>query len=92
MEELFNAIPEIVEFLPSKFTSHQLILKLAQANQRAYIEALHKRVHLKGPFRSVHSAIGKHLQYKISSIRFIEKTKDTNIFGKDSDNALWEKV
>jgi hypothetical protein len=92
MESLFGAIPSIVNSLPNSFTSHELILALAQKNQHAYIEALHEHLNADRPFQTLHSKIGKHLRQATHIVRYVSQEKDANIFGIDSDNALWEKV
>ena len=91
MESLLKSIPNVMDSLPTQFTSHQLIIVLAQSSQHAYIEALYENLGSDRPFQALHSKIGKHLG-KITSIRLVSKEKDANIFGQVSENARWEKI
>jgi len=58
MEALDALVHSTIPLMPSEFDTHELILKLAQHNQRQYIEAL-QQVRGDAPFQTLHSMIGK---------------------------------
>ncbi|TWI77207.1 hypothetical protein LZ24_00007 [Desulfobotulus alkaliphilus] len=41
MQDLLQTLSHTLPAMDEKFTTHELILKMAQENQRAYIEALY---------------------------------------------------
>ncbi len=61
MEDLFTAIPKIVDSLQNNFTTHELIIALAKQYQHDYIKALHDQLKSKRPFQTLHSNIGQYL-------------------------------
>jgi len=88
---------EIIELMPEKFTSHLFILKLAKANQRAYVEALYayRDVLFEGtpaPFMSVHSVLARRLAARTDRITLIEHIPSDNIWQEGSDAAQFRKV
>jgi len=92
MDTLFELIPSIVDSLSSQFTTHELIIALAQKHQREYIEALYEHRKSERPFGTIHSKIGKYLK-KTNFVRFVRLDEvDKDIFGQASKNALWEKI
>jgi len=78
-----------------RFTSHEFLLKLSQANQIEYIKALHNYT-VNGnqtPFRTVHGMLMKKLKERTDLVKCISvDCKDLDIFGDTVNNALWEKV
>lgn len=92
MSNLFDAINSIVDEMPSEFTTHQLILKLAQSNQHAYIRALNEHLDSSAPFQALHSKIGKHLSQANTLVEYQQDKTDQDIFGNLSSNALWKKA
>jgi hypothetical protein len=78
--------------MPDRFDSHQFILRLAQENQRFYIEALHCYRDAKAPFMVVHGELAKHLQEYPELIKQVSTVHSKNIFGQVNACAVWEKI
>jgi hypothetical protein len=75
------------------FTTHELILRLAQQSQHAYIEALQEHLGSKRPFQTVHSKIAKCLRSHPELATFLPGSEaDEDIFGQRSENAKWRKA
>lgn len=92
METLKAAIKGTVKTMKDEFTTHELILKLTQANQHAYINALNEHLDSERPFQSVHSKIGKFLSQSSDLVTYLEDRGDTDIFGNVSQNAVWRNL
>ena len=61
---LFERYPAIISQMPDKFDSHDFILRLAQENQKLYIEALYHYRNSSEPeasFMVVHGILARHL-------------------------------
>ena len=85
-------INEIIDSMPDRFTSHKFIQVFTQAHQHDYIEALCRHIDSDKPFQSVHAQIAKSL-HKIEMIRHVkEEACDADIFGRETKNAIWEKI
>ena len=88
VEELVRAtIPK----MQASFDTHELIIALAQGNQRSYIEAL-QRVNGDAPFQTLHSMIGKTVlklapEFELSH----EASRSPDIFGQKNSCVLWKK-
>lgn len=94
--ELYSQYPAIIEQMPETFTSHKFILKLAQQNQRLYIEALHSyrdRPHRgqDAPFMYVHRILSQHLSNLPDSVVHLRQVASNDIFGRPNDCAQWRK-
>lgn len=94
---LFDHYPAIIAQMPTTFTSHQFILRLAQQHQVSYIEALHSypdSLHLgtPAPFRTVHGILSKHLNAYSELVARMDDVPSVNIFGQASDCAQWKKL
>jgi len=92
LEELEEKYSEIVEMMPDIFDSHKFILALAENHQRLYVQALSEYAEHDQPFMSVHSQIGKRLKKRIDLVKHIDNVPSKNIFGYDSEAAVWKKV
>jgi len=91
MDSLFELIPSIADSFSSQFTTHELIIALAQKHQREYIEALYEHRESERPFGTIHSKIGKYLK-RTNFVRFVRLDEvDKDIFGQAS-KTLWEKI
>lgn len=89
--------PDIVEKMANnKFSSHEFILKLSQAYQIEYIDALYHYRSIGGsatPFQVVHGILMKKLAERKELVTMLERNyKDPNIFGYEGGNAYWKKV
>jgi hypothetical protein len=83
--------------MPESFTSHQFILRLAQANQTEYVEALYSyrdSVHGSNtaPFKAVHTRLSQHLQEYPTLIRHTGNVPSVDIFGQQNSCSSWKKV
>lgn len=89
--------PEIIERMPTPFTSHQFILRLAQAYQVLYVEALYAyrdSLHRgsPAPFRAVHQILSDRLNnYPHLVIRDGDDDHSRDIFGQKQRCARWRK-
>ncbi len=95
---LYEFYEATIRELGPTFTSHQFILKLAQAHQREYIEALYayRNYHHRGesaPFQIVHGALAKHLRACRDLVRCVRIDEPSvDIFGNDNTCALWQNL
>lgn len=94
LEEKF---PDIVAKMGNdEFSSHEFLLKLSQAYQIEYIDALYHYRSIGGsatPFQVVHGILMKKLAEHIELVTMLERDfKDPNIFGYEGGNAFWRKV
>lgn len=94
---LYSKFPEILASLPDSFTSHEFILRLAQANQTEYVEALYTyrgSVHgaSTAPFKAVHTILSQHLSEHPALIRPTGTVPSVDIFGQANGCSSWTKV
>ena len=89
--------PEIFSTIADEFTSHQFILKLAQENQKEYVEALYAyrdvtRLGKPVPFIFVHREISQGLKNFPKLVEKVGEVSSTDIFGESNGCTLWRKV
>jgi hypothetical protein len=89
--ELHDKYDAVIDQMPAVFTTHQFILRLAQQNQRLYIDALDGCRHEEAPFRMVHAALAVHLT-TLQCLEQLPHVASTDIFGGRSECAQWHKV
>ena len=92
--QLFERYPAIISQMPDRFDSHEFILRLAQENQKLYIEALyHYRdsADPAAPFMVVHGILARHLNDYPELIKQTGTVQSENIFGLVNACAMWEK-
>lgn len=94
---LYDQYERIIGLMPETFTSHQFILKLAQANQREYIEALYAYKNSKhrggnAPFRVVHQILAQKLRAFPKRVKYIGTENSTDIFGNSNTASRWRKL
>ena len=94
---LFAAYPKVITSLPSEFTSHEFVLRLAQCEQVAYIDSLHAYRHSHhgsnpAPFKAVHAILAKHLREHPTLATFMKNVRSKDIFGQTSACARWKTL
>jgi hypothetical protein len=78
--------------MPKTFTSHELILRLAQKHQHAYINALHSCLDSDTPFQRVHQWISNSLNKYPSQLVNAGVKSSHDIFGNPNACSSWEKT
>jgi hypothetical protein len=92
MEEIEDLVRETLPQMPASFDTHQLIIRLAQQNQRRYVEAL-QRVNGETPFQTLHSMIGKAILKLAAEFGLAhEPSSSHDIFGQKNSCVLWTKA
>ena len=94
---LYEQYPAVITQMPTIFTSHQFILRLAQQNQALYIDALHSyrdAAHrgAPAPFMIVHSILSKRLNAHPDLVKRLDDVPSTDIFGQPNECAQWKKL
>jgi hypothetical protein len=89
---LFDDYANVIAQMPFNFTSHDFILRLAQRNQQAFIEALHHHRKEKEPFLMVHGILAKQLELHQDLIHNTGVVDGVDIFGHKSRCVRWAKV
>ncbi len=92
---LYQCYPTVIGKMQPEFTSHEFILRLAQQNQKLYIEALYAyrdvpRADGQAPFMMVHGILAKHL-HDCPEVEFMGNVSSTDIFGQSSTCAKWRQ-
>ena len=90
-QELYDQYQNIINQMPSEFTSHEFILLLAQKNQVEYIKALNAYCDRSDPFRVVHGLLSQQLSQYESIIKHMGNKSSDNIFRQSGDCAYWQK-
>ena len=83
---------KVIALMPSKFDSHEFILKLAQEHQQLYVQALVGYVDSERPFQAVHSQIAMRLLKFPNLITRVGEHISKDIFLQESSATLWQKV
>jgi hypothetical protein len=97
-EPLVAQYPVIIAQMPSAFSAHEFILRLAQQNQGLYAEALYayKDSQVKGapaPFMIVHGILARRLGDFQQLVRQDGTIKSKDIFGRKDDHcSRWQRV
>jgi len=94
---LYSKFPALIALMEESFTSHEFILRLAQANQTEYVEALYtyrNSVHGSNtaPFKAVHTILSQHLQEYPTLIRHTGSVPSEDIFRQSNGCTSWKKV
>lgn len=89
MEALENLVRNTIPLMSGDFDTHQLILKLAQQNQRQYVEAL-QQVQGEAPFQTLHSMIGKTVLKLAPEFGLTHRESSSeDIFRQKNSCGLW---
>ena len=91
-QALYDCFPALIREMPEKFTSHAFILRLAQENQVAYIEALYQSRIDSNPFQTVHRALSQRLLQHSDAVRHLGETTSEDIFGRSNHCAQWQRL
>ncbi len=94
---LFAAYEKVILQMPDEFTSHDFILRLAQQNQTAYVEALHayrdrKRDGTPAPFMIVHGLLAQQLYERPELVQMLDRKSSKDIFGQTNECAVWRRL
>ena len=89
--------PGVIASMPGEFRAHEFILRLAQQNQRLYVEALfaYKDNPAQGtptPFLIVHRMLAKRLSDFQHLVKYERSVTSVDIFGNQSECSLWKKL
>jgi hypothetical protein len=96
--ELFDQLEgyyrDVIIQMEDKFTSHEFIEKLSQAQQELYGQLLSEYTANGQPFRSVHSVIARRLSMNWGHLVHYMGTEPNseNVFGNYNGAAIWHKV
>jgi len=95
--DLRQYYPERIERMPLIFTSHAFIIKLAQAHQREYVEALYSyrlTMHQStpAPFLNVHRELARTLRSYPQLVEYITEVDSIDIFTNENKCAQWRKI
>jgi hypothetical protein len=86
-----RVIEKIIEEMGQEFDSHDVILKLAQDNQRMYVEAL-AAINGDRLFQTLHSEVGRRIKEICDRQGYAgENSRSRDIFGQHSRCVLWSK-
>ena len=91
-ESLEAVYEKVIALMPSRFDSHEFILKLAQEHQQLYVKALIEYVESERPFQIVHSQIAMRLLKYPNLITRVGEHISRDIFLQESTATLWQKV
>jgi hypothetical protein len=83
---------KVIALMPSKFDSHEFILKLAQEYQRLYVQALVEHVDSEKPFQVVHSQMAMRLLKFPNLVNRVGEHISKDILLQEGSAIMWQKV
>jgi hypothetical protein len=85
--------PEIIAAMPTRFNSHEFILKLAHRYQHLYVKALAQYADRDvSPFQAAHGQLARRLAKFPHLVRYVGVEPSQHIFGGTTEVALWRRV
>jgi hypothetical protein len=83
---------KVIALMPSKFDSHEFILKLAQEYQQLYVQALVEHVDSEKPFQVVHSQMAMRLLKFPNLVNRVGEHISKDILLQEGSAIMWQKV
>lgn len=89
--------PEVIALMPTTFSSHAFIIRLAQAHQREYVEALYSYRNTThqgtpAPFLNVHRELSRLLRQYPQLVEYVGDVDSIDIFTNENKCAQWHKT
>ncbi|WP_394002696.1 hypothetical protein ACF3M1_17075 [Luteimonas sp. WGS1318] len=86
-----EVIEQIIRDAGAEFDSHEIILKIAQQNQRSYVAEL-AALQTDTPFQTFHSMLGKRIKAICEQHGYVgEASRSQDIFGHYSNCVFWSR-
>lgn len=84
-------IEQAIQKLINEFDSHDVIMHIAQNNQRIYAQAL-SEIDSERPFQKLHTELGRRIKEICEGLGFSsESSRSRDIFGQNSKCLFWSK-